>query len=136
MQKGARKHIMAKCPHNNGLLYFSKPSNHVLQVRAVLQQYYRNWYSAFMYYAAMGSGDPYHLPLNSWTTFLDDSQVWKCGSVAGGGQGVWIREAAAGTALPRCGMAWGDDRAGQYMSKSETHAYKATAPLPPSSASP
>lgn len=53
----------------------------MLQVRAVLQQYYRNWYSAFMYYAAMGSGDPYHLPLNSWTTFLDDSQVWKCGRV-------------------------------------------------------
>lgn len=66
----------------------------MLQVRAVLQQYYRNWYSAFMYYAAMGSGDPYHLPLNSWTTFLDDSQVWKCGGLSKCG-----RRGAEGLAL-------------------------------------
>jgi hypothetical protein len=28
-----------------------------------------------MYYAATGSGDPYHLSLNAWTTFLDDCEI-------------------------------------------------------------
>jgi hypothetical protein len=29
----------------------------------------------FVYYASMGSGDPYHLSLNSYTTFLDDCGI-------------------------------------------------------------
>eukprot|EP00955_Chlamydomonas_euryale_P016509 176366-Chlamydomonas_euryale.AAC.1 len=40
---------------------------------AVLKQYYKQWYAAFMFYAGTGSGsDPYHMPLNSFTQFLDD----------------------------------------------------------------
>lgn len=31
-------------------------------------------YSAFMYYAT-GGNDPYHMPLNSFTSFLDDSSI-------------------------------------------------------------
>lgn len=31
-------------------------------------------YSAFMYYAT-GGNDPYHMPLNSFTSFLDDAAI-------------------------------------------------------------
>jgi hypothetical protein len=32
------------------------------------------FYSAFLYYAA-GGNDPYHMPLNAFTSFLDDTAV-------------------------------------------------------------
>lgn len=38
-------------------------------------QFYQQWYSAFLYYAALGSGDPYHMPLNAYTTFLDECTI-------------------------------------------------------------
>lgn len=55
----------------------------LLQVHDVLLQYYKRWYAAFLYYAGGGSGDPFHMPLNAWTNFLDDCQVWRCGIVTG-----------------------------------------------------
>ena len=32
-------------------------------------------YAAFVYYATAGSGDPYHMALNSYTSFLDDCSI-------------------------------------------------------------
>ncbi|PNH02618.1 hypothetical protein TSOC_011369, partial [Tetrabaena socialis] len=32
-------------------------------------------FGAFVYYAAGGSGDPYHMSLNAFTTFLDDCLI-------------------------------------------------------------
>ena len=40
------------------------------EVHNVLLEYYQQWYNAFIYYAAGGTGDPYHMSLNSYTTFL------------------------------------------------------------------
>jgi hypothetical protein len=31
--------------------------------------------AAFTYYAAQGGNDPYHLPLNAFTSFLDDASI-------------------------------------------------------------
>lgn len=45
------------------------------EVHDVLLEYYQLWFSAFMYFAAMGSNDPYHMPLNAYTTFLDESMI-------------------------------------------------------------
>ncbi|KAG1678758.1 hypothetical protein FOA52_012798 [Chlamydomonas sp. UWO 241] len=46
------------------------------EVHSVLLQYYKQWYAAFMFYAGCGSGsDPYHMPLNSFTQFLDDCSI-------------------------------------------------------------
>jgi len=45
------------------------------EVHDVLLEYYQTWYSAFIYFAAGGSGDPYHMTLNSFTTYLDECQV-------------------------------------------------------------
>jgi len=33
-------------------------------------QYFQLWYSAFLYYGAGGSGDPFHMSLNAFTTYL------------------------------------------------------------------
>jgi hypothetical protein len=49
---------------------------YAMQVHSVLLQYYKQWYAAFMFYAGTGSGsDPYHMPLNSFTQFLDDCSI-------------------------------------------------------------
>ncbi len=40
------------------------------EVHDVLLEHYQTWYSAFIYFAAGGSGDPYHMSLNSFTTYL------------------------------------------------------------------
>ena len=44
-------------------------------VHTVIRRFYQQMCSAFVYYACLGSGDPYHMPLNAYTTFLDDCQV-------------------------------------------------------------
>jgi hypothetical protein len=31
--------------------------------------------AAFTYYAAQGGNDPYHMPLNAFTSFLDDAAI-------------------------------------------------------------
>lgn len=40
------------------------------EVHDVLLEYYSVWYSAFLYFAAGSSNDPYHMPLNAYTAFL------------------------------------------------------------------
>eukprot|EP00803_Ostreobium_quekettii_P006066 evm.model.scf_440.5 EVM.evm.TU.scf_440.5 scf_440:34312-38159(-) len=45
------------------------------EVHDELKKHYDVFYSAFVYYAATGGGDPYHMTLNSFTAFLDDCQI-------------------------------------------------------------
>ncbi len=41
----------------------------------MLKAHYHQLYGAFVYYASLGSGDPYHMPLNAFTTFLEEAGV-------------------------------------------------------------
>lgn len=45
------------------------------EVHDAIKRHYQLFYSAFVYYAATGGGDPYHMTLNSFTSFLDDCQI-------------------------------------------------------------
>lgn len=45
------------------------------ELHDVIRKHYQQFYSGFVYYAAQGSGDPYHMPLNAYTTFLDDCSI-------------------------------------------------------------
>ncbi|KAJ9524025.1 hypothetical protein QJQ45_022487, partial [Haematococcus lacustris] len=45
------------------------------EVHNVLLEVYQSWYAAFLYYAAMGASDPYHMSLNAYTAFLDECQI-------------------------------------------------------------
>lgn len=47
----------------------------VQQVRGMVEKNYDKIQSAFEYYAAMGSGSPFHIQLNSYTTFLEDCSI-------------------------------------------------------------
>eukprot|EP00210_Caulerpa_lentillifera_P000601 g582.t1 len=44
-------------------------------LRKVLKDNYWSLCSAFLYYAATGNGDPFHLSLNSYTSFLDEASI-------------------------------------------------------------
>eukprot|EP00879_Flechtneria_rotunda_P024201 GHRR01025649.1.p1 GENE.GHRR01025649.1~~GHRR01025649.1.p1 ORF type:complete len:986 (+),score=357.96 GHRR01025649.1:892-3849(+) len=43
-------------------------------VHDMLHKHYQLFYSVFVYYAS-GGNDPYHMPLNSFTAFLDDASI-------------------------------------------------------------
>lgn len=45
------------------------------ELRKALKENYWTLCSAFLYYAATGSGDPFHLSLNSFTSFLDEASI-------------------------------------------------------------
>eukprot|EP00798_Chlamydomonas_sp_ICE-L_P023775 gene23775-9334_t len=45
------------------------------EVHDVLLHNYQVWYSSFLYYGARSSSDPYHMSLNSYTSFLDECQI-------------------------------------------------------------
>lgn len=45
------------------------------KLRSCLKEHYWMLCSAFLYYAATGSGDLFHLSLNSFTSFLDDCNI-------------------------------------------------------------
>ena len=45
------------------------------QLHDVLLEHFKTWYSMFVYYAAMGNTDPYHMTLNPYTTFLGECQI-------------------------------------------------------------
>lgn len=51
------------------------PQVAIKEVHDVLLKYYAQLYGAFVYYAAGGSSDPYHLSLNAFTTLLDDCGI-------------------------------------------------------------
>ncbi|KXZ56071.1 hypothetical protein GPECTOR_2g953 [Gonium pectorale] len=44
----------------------------IKEVHDVLLRYWAQVFGAYVYYAAGGTGDPYHMSLNAFTTFLDD----------------------------------------------------------------
>jgi hypothetical protein len=48
------------------------PQVAIKEVHDVLLKYYTQLFGAFVYYAAGGSSDPYHMSLNAFTSFLDD----------------------------------------------------------------
>lgn len=48
------------------------------EVHDVLLEFYQLWYSAFMYFAAGGSGDPYHMSMNSFTSCLVRPHLLHC----------------------------------------------------------
>lgn len=51
-------------------------------IRVSIKRYYNMFVPVFIYYAAMGSGDPFHMTLNSYTSFLDDCDIPDAESVA------------------------------------------------------
>ncbi|GMH33927.1 hypothetical protein BSKO_01761 [Bryopsis sp. KO-2023] len=47
----------------------------IKEMHDVLKGCYQKFVSAFVYYASTGGGDPYHMTLNSFTSFLDDCEI-------------------------------------------------------------
>lgn len=45
------------------------------ELKKCLQKHYASMVSVFNYYAAMGSGSPFFIQLNAYTTFLEDTQI-------------------------------------------------------------
>jgi|AntDeeMinimDraft_4_1070355.scaffolds.fasta_scaffold19592_2 hypothetical protein len=67
LHKGRNAHATTQ---NNKTNEHKDEATMLKEVHDVLLEYYQIWYSAFMYFAAGGSGDPYHMSLNSFTTYL------------------------------------------------------------------
>lgn len=47
----------------------------IKHVQQILRKHYAAFVSVFVYYSSTGGGDPYHMSLNSFTTFLDDCEI-------------------------------------------------------------
>lgn len=45
------------------------------EIHAIIKGSYQKFVSAFVYYSSTGGGDPYHMSLNSFTSFLDDCEI-------------------------------------------------------------
>eukprot|EP00976_Prorocentrum_cordatum_P087127 1186777-Prorocentrum_minimum.AAC.4 len=60
---------------NKGNPKSKPPDEFVAQIRQVLEDHYTEVACAFEFYAALGSGSPHHLQLNSYSTFLDAALI-------------------------------------------------------------
>ncbi|KAK3240538.1 hypothetical protein CYMTET_49627 [Cymbomonas tetramitiformis] len=47
----------------------------IIEMKDLIKKHYHILVSVFEYYAALGSGSPFHIQLNAYTTFLEDCQI-------------------------------------------------------------
>lgn len=72
----SKEKFMSMLARENRACAANKPDKVALaEVHDVIKRNYQTFLSAFTYYAAQGGNDPYHMPLNAFTSFLDDCSI-------------------------------------------------------------